>query len=75
VYCVINEWVFLSCFTFSTLGNTTPLISRGKVGKTVERMLWVTPFLLVPSCRGAVCVFIRLLRESTCVGLTFVSGL
>jgi hypothetical protein len=37
-------------------------------------MLWVTPFLLVLLCHGTVCVFVRLLRESTHVGLTCLPG-
>jgi hypothetical protein len=75
VYCTINEWVFLSFLMFFfALGNTAPLISWGKVEKTVERMVRVTPFLLVSSCHGGVCASICLLQESTCVGLTCVAS-
>jgi hypothetical protein len=41
--------------------------------KTVERRLWATHFLLVPSCRGVVCASVRHLQESTQVGLTCVA--
>jgi hypothetical protein len=74
VYCAINEWNFLSCFTFYVFANTAPLISQWKVEKTIERMLRVAPFLPVPSCRGAVCASIHLLWESTCLGLTYMSS-